>query len=296
MPYTQYADLTIGTIDGVQTKVGSTELAVQVTKYDPSLDSIIQTALNDTKANTLANHLDNYFRDVMPSTIPRWVEIRTYHFRKWHRRFNLDTYPVMGMFQGGGGGWYYNGGQFVGVNAVTGGLTGRQHPETFWIDLQLGATPTNGNDNTCTLWGSARNGDRAIDVNNNVLYINRGSDTSNPPTVNWQVQNYQDMKNYLINPSILAQAHEYCAIARMFELGATRNTPNYAGQDKKSYMLDMQEHYHRKFVASLYGEFTEYGKPLIPGVLKLVQTDFSNLGQWGEFDKEMAGEEHWGIV
>ena len=287
MAYITYSALTLATVRTVKQRLLTPEIAIQATKDDPTIDTTIQSVIDNTKSGTLSNHLDMWLRDVMPDTVAKWVGLRTNAFYRYQERSNIDTMPLYGMYSGGGSGaWYEFGGSFIGVGAA---ITGQAKPQTFY--LALATAP-----DTTILAGSATNGDRLIDVNTRKIYVNRGDDTV--PTIIWQRQNSEDGKDYFINPSVLVEPHTYLVLSRLFELGVFKNRGNYSGQEQKTFMYDGQEYWHNKFISSLYGEHDERGRALVPGVLKsgLLHTDFSNNGDFGDFAREMAGAEYFGCV
>ena len=289
MPYTPYANLTIGTAAGVKLKIGSPSLVLQLTSDNTAaIDAAIQGVLNDTQTNVLSKHLDDHFRTVMPDTITRWVNQRQSWFTAWHRRANLDTLPIYGMYGGAdsnapGGAWLLSGQTFRPADDI-----GAVEPPYTWFFI---GPVVNGSGSTATLLSIGNNGDRAFDTLNRILYVNRGSSTS----VDWEVQTYEDVKDYLINPSILASAHNYIAIARMFEIGYTRLLVNYTDPARRDYFMEREEYYKNKFIAELYGEADERGRRTGAGVLKLLQTDYSNSGTFNEYSREINPEEVWTV-
>lgn len=253
--------------------------------YRNSMDLIIQTALDDTKNTTFKNHLLIWLRDVMPDTIDKWVNLRSVQFVNYHDRFNLDTFPIFGMFTGEQwSAWFFNGGS---ISTIANPKI--QTPTTFYTD----SPPINGTSGT--LAGNAVNGDRLIDTVARKLYINR--ETDNPPVSPvWDRQNHEDGLNYILNPDSLAQPHEYLAIARLYTLGVDQNRPEQKSTEEKTFMMDREAYWHNKFIGSWYGEFDEHGRQIIPGVNKIVQIDFSGSNDFGDFEREMAGDQHYGFA
>lgn len=262
-------------------------LPIQVQNLS-SVDDAIQAVLDETKVNVIAKHLDAHFRDIMPDTIQRWIDERMAWWHSYHRRPNLDTTPLFGMFFDGGtnGLWYLTSSGFNPQPDDLGIIT---RPATYFVH----GTPTNSPATDATLLSVAWNGDRLYDTLHNVLYVNRGSQTTSPVTVTWNVQTYEDVKDYLINPDILQAAHCYAACFRMFELGLSRLVPNYQDSARREYFMEREAYYKNKCISELYGEGDDQGRRLHAGVLKLLQHDYSNSGTFNEFSREITPEDVW---
>ncbi len=287
MAYMSYADLTIGTIAGVGTKIGSPSLALQLTQGSPSVDVAVQAVLDDTKVNALANALDVHFKTIMPDTIGRWINQRQEWFHAWNRRANLDTLPVSGFYGGAdfgaGVAWLLTGQTFRQADDI-----GIVEPPFTWFFV---GPVVNGSGTTATLRTIANNGDRAYDTLNNILFINRGTSAA----VNWQIQSYEDVKDYLINPSVLSEAHNYLAAAKCFELGLSRLVVSYSDATRRDYLMEREAYCMSKFLDALYGNGDEKGRRTGNGVLKLLQTDYSNSGSYTEFSREITPEDVWTV-
>ncbi len=292
---TYYAIFVSSTAFKVSATSGGSAIALTTTGTLPfsvqnlsSVDDAVQASLNDTQANVLSKHLDAHFRDIMPDTIERWIDQRMSFWHAYHRRPNLDTTPLFGMFfDGGSNGLWYIVGSGFNPNPDQLGLITR--PATYFF----AGTPVNSPTANATFLNIAWNGDRLYDTVNNVLYVNRGLATTNPQTVNWQVQTYEDVKDYLINPSILASAHNYATCARMFELGLSRNVSGFMDANRREYFMEREAYYKNKFISELYGEGDEQGRRLHAGVLKLLQHDYSNAGTFTEFSRSITPEDVW---
>ena len=289
MAYIAYDQLTLGTVNGIiNNHLLNPEIALQMAGDTTEINQKVQQILNNVKTSTLRNCLDLYFKDVNPDIISEWQQLRSSDFHRYRGdRPNMDTLPLYGMFKGSHG---YEWGPITTLGGGSG--QGRFRPFTFFTTTP----PVNGSDATATYWSIAQNGDRLIDVLARKLYVNRGTDATSPIVTTWDRANSSDTKNYIINPEVLVPAHEYLAIARCFELGIFASRGKYSKGEQSEFMFQGEEYWHKKFVSTLYGEFDDRGRTVVPGVLKLLQTDFSNSGDWGDFDRQQPGEVHYGIV
>lgn len=272
-----YELTTFGSLAGVKRRLSSPEIALAITKDTTVTDAAITATLADMKDTIFKSALLNFISYRLPDTITKWTAAMSANFNKYHKRLNLDTYPVFGMFTYSQIENFNDIWRLDATDTPSRPILQTQFPRTYFTTSEV-SSGSGG-----TLAGTAEIGDRLVYSANglDLLYINRKS-AANP---NWIIADSSDALDYITNPSVFAEAHEYLTIAQMFMLGMFRNRASV--EDSLDFMDRGYKFYHDRWISTMHGEIDGQGRSRTAGVLQMLRVDFSNRGTLGDFEKKI---------
>lgn len=273
---TLWADVELAEISDVRARLVTPEFSLQLDPEADDIDEQIQSCLDAAK-DDLRKHLSIWARDNYPSTVKDWMNLRLYEVTKYRERMDLDKLPP---YSGRDDSFFWEGS----LHSAT-EYSELINPDTYATN----DTPVSGVQGTWA--GTAENESRLVDYKHNKLYINRG--TKDSPT--WERSDFRDALNYIDNPEELVESHLLLTIQRMFERGLFRARVDATSVSEKSFFMDSEAFWQRRFLDELYG-CSDNGRPVSPGVLKLLSIDFSGNGDLSDFELNAAGQNHFGFA